>query len=127
MTQPTNALWPWADPAQLFAPLMQQAPWLAEWGNAMQQAAASASQALPAALPVLHFDPEKMRALQTAYIQDATALWNSALQAPPELKDRRFKNEAWAQNPLAAWTAAAYLLNARTLMALADEIGRAHV
>lgn len=120
MTQSTNPLWPWADPAQLFAPLMQQAPWLAEWGNAMQQATASASQALPAALPVLHFDPEKMRALQTAYIQDATALWNSALQAPPELKDRRFKNQAWAQNPLAAWTAAAYLLNARTLMALAD-------
>jgi polyhydroxyalkanoate synthase len=38
------------------------------------------------------------------------------------LKDRRFAGEAWSHNPVAAYTAAAYLLNARTLMGLADAV-----
>jgi polyhydroxyalkanoate synthase len=49
-------------------------------------------------------------------------LWNQGLQANPTLKDRRFNGEAWSQNPIAAFSAASYLLNARTLMALADAV-----
>jgi polyhydroxyalkanoate synthase len=70
--------------------------------------------------PALSFSPEKLEALQKQYIEEATALWNQSLQGKPEVKDRRFKGEAWAHNPMAAFTAAAYLLNTRTMMALTD-------
>jgi polyhydroxyalkanoate synthase len=47
-------------------------------------------------------------------------LWNQSLHGKPEVKDRRFKGDAWAHNPMAAFTAAAYLLNTRTMMALTE-------
>jgi polyhydroxyalkanoate synthase subunit PhaC len=40
----------------------------------------------------------------------------------PSLGDRRFAAPAWGSNPVAAYAAAAYLLNARTLMGLADAV-----
>jgi len=70
--------------------------------------------------PALSFSPDKLESLQKQYIEEATALWNQSLQGKPEVKDRRFKGEAWAHNPMAAFTAAAYLLNTRTMMALTD-------
>jgi polyhydroxyalkanoate synthase len=70
--------------------------------------------------PALSFSAEKLEALQKQYIEEATELWNQSLQGKPEVKDRRFKGEAWAHNPMAAFTAAAYLLNTRTMMALTD-------
>ena len=70
--------------------------------------------------PTLSFSPEKLEALQKQYMAEATELWNQSLQGKPEVKDRRFKGEAWAHNPMAAFTAAAYLLNTRTMMALTD-------
>jgi polyhydroxyalkanoate synthase len=71
-------------------------------------------------LPQLAFSPEKLESLQKQYINDATELWNQSLKGTPTVKDRRFANEAWASNPMAAFTAAAYLLNTRTMMSLAD-------
>ncbi|MGI9151978.1 MAG: PHA/PHB synthase family protein [Limnohabitans sp.] len=70
--------------------------------------------------PALAFSPEKLEALQQQYITEATALWNQSLQGKPVVQDRRFKGDAWAQNPMAAFTAAAYLLNTRTMMALTE-------
>ena len=70
--------------------------------------------------PALSFSPDKLDALQKQYIEEATALWNQSLRGTPEVKDRRFKADAWGQNPMAAFTAAAYLLNTRTMMALTD-------
>ena len=70
--------------------------------------------------PTLSFSPDKLEALQKQYIEEATTLWNQSLQGHPEVKDRRFKADAWGQNPMAAFTAAAYLLNTRTMMALTD-------
>jgi polyhydroxyalkanoate synthase len=70
----------------------------------------------------LSFAPDKMRELQTQYLKEATDLWNHGLTAPASIKDRRFSNDAWAQNPVAAFTAATYLLNSRTLMSLADAV-----
>ena len=70
--------------------------------------------------PALSFSPDKLEALQKQYMTEATELWNQSLQGKPEVKDRRFKGDAWAQNPMAAFTAAAYLLNTRTMMALTD-------
>ena len=70
--------------------------------------------------------------LQEQYVNQATALWNGAVDriplfgaqdapaAPPAIGDRRFAAEDWLKNPAAAFTAQLYLLNARTLTQLAD-------
>ena len=70
--------------------------------------------------PSLSFSPDKLEALQKQYFSEATELWNQSLQGKTEVKDRRFKGDAWAHNPMAAFTAAAYLLNTRTMMALTE-------
>jgi polyhydroxyalkanoate synthase subunit PhaC len=70
--------------------------------------------------PSLSFAPDKLESLQKQYIEEATALWNQSLHGTTEVKDRRFKGEAWSHNPMAAFTAAAYLLNTRTMMALTE-------
>ncbi len=75
-----------------------------------------------ASLPSLKFQPEKMQALQAQYFKEATELWNQSLHNSLQIKDRRFSGEAWNSNPVAAFNAATYLLNARTLMGLADAV-----
>ena len=69
--------------------------------------------------------------MQMDYVEQATALWNQAMQpAAPEgaavaksaLKDRRFAAPDWVSNPTNEFTAQFYLLNARTLMGLADQV-----
>ena len=63
--------------------------------------------------------------LQAAYLRDAAALWNQATSASAETSargDRRFAGQDWLANPTAAYTAGMYLLNARTLMQLADHV-----
>ncbi len=63
--------------------------------------------------------------MQQHYLQEMGQLWNQALAAGTEaapIKDRRFASEAWNQNPMAAFTARAYLLNARTLMEMAEAV-----
>ncbi len=72
--------------------------------------------------PLLQFSSAKLQALQQQYLQDAKELWAQGLQAAPEIKDRRFAGDGWADNPVAAFLAAAYLLNARTLMGLTDAV-----
>ncbi|WP_423461036.1 PHA/PHB synthase family protein [Ottowia sp. VDI28] len=69
---------------------------------------------------MLKFSPEKLQQLQAGYLEEAAQLWNQALHSNLPLKDRRFKAEAWSNNPLASFNAAVYLLNARTLMAMAE-------
>jgi len=74
---------------------------------------------------------EPVSALQADYLKSATALWNDSLSqfgagagsAPgPALKDRRFASSEWASNPGARYLAQMYLLNARTLMELAESV-----
>ena len=80
---------------------------------------------MPAAAPPLQFDPAKLQELQRAYLNDISALWNSGLQtgaAAGAQADRRFSAEAWRSNPVAEFSASAYLLNARTLMGLAEAV-----
>ncbi len=74
--------------------------------------------------------------LQTQYVKQASELWNQSLGSLPTgatsmgaaaspqplLKDRRFASADWAANPQAAFTAQMYLLNARTLMQMADRV-----
>ena len=69
----------------------------------------------------VHVDPAQMLAIQTTYLQEMAALWSQGAHIAPA-GDRRFSSEAWATNPVAAFTAAVYLLNARTLMAMAEAV-----
>lgn len=68
----------------------------------------------------LSFDPDKIQQLQDLYIREASELWNQSIQGIPKVKDRRFAADAWTHDPAAAFAAAIYLLNTRTLMALTD-------
>ena len=95
------------------------------WGQAMQQFQTmdlGGPKAGAQAVPSLKFSPEKLQSLQGQYFKDASDLWNQSLHNSLQVKDRRFSGEAWASNPVAAFNAATYLLNARTLMGLADAV-----
>jgi polyhydroxyalkanoate synthase len=68
--------------------------------------------------------------LQSDYLQQATQIWNDAVErlnvdgkpAAAKLPDRRFAANEWAENPAAALTAQVYLLNARTLLQMAESV-----
>jgi polyhydroxyalkanoate synthase len=74
------------------------------------------------AAPALKFDAGKLQSLQSQYFKDASELWNQSLHNSLQVRDRRFSGDAWNSNPVAAFNAATYLLNARTLMGLADAV-----
>jgi polyhydroxyalkanoate synthase len=71
--------------------------------------------------------PEKLAQLQKDYGEEMSTLWTGFLASrTPEIRDRRFSSPAWSSNPLYAFNAAAYLLNARYLNALADTVEADH-
>ena len=75
--------------------------------------------------PPLQFDKVALEKIQQAYLTDAAALWNQSVQAGNAISvasDKRFSNTAWNESPVAKFSAAAYLLNARTLMGLAEAV-----
>jgi polyhydroxyalkanoate synthase len=99
--------------------------WLAQAGQWQQALARQWGQALQSAqsggaLPSLRFAPDKLQALQQAYLREAGELWNQGLAPRAAPADKRFAADAWSRNPVAAFSAAVYLLNARTLLGLAD-------
>jgi polyhydroxyalkanoate synthase subunit PhaC len=70
-----------------------------------------------------------LSALQSEYVNEATAMWNGAVARVGDekglgkpLADRRFAANDWAGNPASAFAAETYLLNARTLMKMADVV-----
>jgi polyhydroxyalkanoate synthase subunit PhaC len=68
-------------------------------------------------------DPEVVSKLQSDYMQQLTGLWQDMLTSKaPSIADRRFAAPEWQSNPLFAFNAAAYLLNARFLMSMADAV-----
>ena len=119
----------WAQAAQQFQQTLGEG-----WTKALQgipgQGLGNLGQATPAAPMALSFSPDKLKALQEAYVQEIQNLMSQVSQvasgakpdASPKLADRRFSAQAWASNPAASMTAANYLLNARTLMGLADAV-----
>lgn len=72
-------------------------------------------------LPKIAIDPQKLQSIQQQYVAEATALWSQGFQAKPE-GDKRFASDAWGSNPLAAFSAAVYLLNGRTMLNMAEAI-----
>ena len=101
------------------------ADWMAQARRFQQDLGRQWAQALRtaplqgAAMPAVHFAPDKLQALQEAYLRETAQLWNGGLGRPPQ-GDKRFAGEAWGRNPVAAFAAAVYLLNARTLLGLAE-------
>ena len=104
------------------------------WSRALQSfqridlgAAGAGLPGMAESPPAITFAPEKLQELQQQYLKDAMALFSQGLNSPGQLApgasaDRRFSNAAWQDNPVAAYSAAVYLLNARTLMGLADAV-----
>jgi polyhydroxyalkanoate synthase len=61
--------------------------------------------------------------LQRDYMQEFSALCQDMMMSKvPTITDKRFANPAWQSNPMFAFNVAAYLLNARFLMAMADNV-----
>jgi polyhydroxyalkanoate synthase subunit PhaC len=85
-----------------------------QWSQALQ----ALQQGTPG-VAALRFEPAKLIELQKAYVHEAADLWNQGL-AERKSTDKRFANDAWARNPVAAFSAAVYLLNARTLLGMAE-------
>ena len=95
---------PAADPAQAFGEHI---------GEAVQ------------ALTQLSLPMQELAKLQTEYLKDVTEIWNQAVSQPGQpvnVGDRRFTGEAWSSNPAASYAAAMYLLNARTMLKMADSV-----
>jgi polyhydroxyalkanoate synthase len=104
-------------------------PALQQLGDNATALSAAISDALRA-MSGLNLPMQAMTKLQGEYLNEATALWNQTLgrlqpdgsAQPAKLGDRRFSAEDWAKNPAAAYLAQVYLLNARTLMQMAESI-----
>ncbi len=123
---------PWMQSAQQFQQTAMQ-----QWTQMLQSAQASGTPTPSFAMPgsganmnelfakiaghPVKIDPARLVEIQKTYLQELAELWNQGLQVKPP-KDRRFAAEAWSSNPMAAFSAAAYLLNARTLMAMAEAV-----
>jgi polyhydroxyalkanoate synthase len=114
----------WAQSAQQFQKTLSES-----WTKAFQSlqnldlGGVSAAVATPATKPpAISFSPEKLQELQQQYLKDAAGLWTQGLQGAPQPSDKRFAAQAWGANPVAAFSAAAYLLNTRTLMGMADAV-----
>jgi polyhydroxyalkanoate synthase len=125
----------WAQAAQqmqeTFTKGLQQA--MGSLGSASPFGAAGAPAGFPQmdlspfkqAQPQITFDPAQLQKIQQSYIEEASILWNQSVQAGsviPPAADRRFSAQAWNENPVSKFSAATYLLNARTLMGLAEAV-----
>ena len=76
-----------------------------------------------AKLPAITIPAERLAKLQADYVEQCRALIaDAAAQAAPELKDKRFANDAWRDKGAFNWTAAIYLLNAQFLQRMADAV-----
>ncbi|MFG6487042.1 class I poly(R)-hydroxyalkanoic acid synthase [Roseateles sp. BYS78W] len=68
--------------------------------------------------------PTTLAELQSDYLKQATALWNSALGQgeAPAVSDRRFAAPEWRAHPAASFMTQLYLLNGRTMQQMAAAI-----
>jgi polyhydroxyalkanoate synthase len=67
--------------------------------------------------------PGALEALEQAYMLKVGALWQEfMIGKAPVLSDRRFSAPEWSANPMSAFSAASYLLNAEFLLAMADAV-----
>lgn len=68
-------------------------------------------------------EPEVAAKLQNEYMQQFASLWQDLMASKtPSIADKRFSAAEWQSNTMYTFNAAAYLLNGRFLMALADAV-----
>ncbi len=95
-------------------------PWV-EWWNAFSSVPRAAT-----AVPTLRLSADRLLELQQDYTQRLTRLWTDFFERPDKadepIKDSRFSDPAWQQNPLASLYARVYLLNAEFLNRLAESV-----
>ena len=122
MTQNVPEIWTQA--AQQFQQSMTE-----NWAKVVQSLQNMDMGALGAGMPgagakqpEIRFSPAKLQALQQQYLHDAMGLFSQSMTAVVPKGDKRFADEAWGCNPVAAYAAAVYTLNARAMMALADAV-----
>ncbi len=72
--------------------------------------------------PVISFSAEKLAELQRQYLKEAAGLWSQSLQGSKQTHDKRFAADAWDNNPISAFSAAAYMLNARALKGMVEAV-----
>jgi len=96
----------WAGNAQKMQQMMSEG-----WTRMVQ--GLQGQQALP--LP-----PDRLARIQQQYLEGLQALW--AQGGTPPAGDKRFAGQEWGANPLAAFSVAAYQLQARALTELADAV-----
>ena len=112
---------PWAQNAQQFQQIFGDK--ISQVLQSLQQMGAGGAGAPGAAAAPLQIPAEKLQQVQQQYLEEAKALWNQSLQASTlAASDKRFSGDGWQSNPIAAFSAATYLLNARTLMELAESV-----
>ncbi|MDO8448219.1 MAG: class I poly(R)-hydroxyalkanoic acid synthase [Rhodoferax sp.] len=122
MTPDSQEFWPQS--AQQFQQTLSEG-WIKAFQSFQNMDLGSAGAPLAAPTskpPQIRFSPEKLQELQQQYLKDAAGLWMKSLQGATPPSDKRFAAQAWSANPVAAFSAAAYLLNARTLMGMADAV-----
>ena len=112
-----------ATAADTFAPFQQA---LSQgWSKALESFQSLGAQGnghgAPWDLPKLSLSPEKLQELQQQYLSEATELWRKDA-ASRAAADKRFSAEAWSSNPVSSFAAAVYLLNARTLLGMAEAV-----
>jgi len=111
--------------AETFAPFQQALT--QGWEKALESFQSLGAQGTASAgapwgqMPKLSFSGEKLRQLQEQYVSEASALWQNGFAAQAGA-DKRFAGAAWGGNPVSSFSAAIYLLNARTLMGMADAV-----
>jgi polyhydroxyalkanoate synthase len=72
-------------------------------------------------LPDIRVDSDRWLAVQNEYLARWTQLWEAAAKGePPEPGDKRFNTPAWRESPLHRFLADVYLLNAETVIKMAD-------
>ncbi len=78
---------------------------------------------MAASICELGIDPDTAATLQNEYMQEFGALWQNLVAAKtPAIADKRFSGSEWQSSTMYSFNAAAYLLNARFLMALAEAV-----
>ena len=123
MTQNTPEFWTQA--AQQFQQSMTD-----NWTKVVQSLQSMDLGALRAGMPTgttspppeIRFAPDKLQALQQQYLKDVMGLFSQGAATSATGGDKRFAGEAWGSNPVAAFSAAVYLVNARTMLGLADAV-----
>ncbi|MBV8248118.1 MAG: alpha/beta fold hydrolase [Comamonas sp.] len=104
------------------------ADWAAGGGAAAGNPWTGVMEAMQSAMPqaaagtALQFDAAKLQGLQQEYLSAVQSLADNHTVQDMLAKDKRFAATEWAENPLAAVTAANYLLGSRMLMGMAEAV-----